>query len=179
MFKVLLVAVCVTVVGLFVLTKIDPSNQSEEIPSYIDPSFGLDEDLKRVKISGEVVHPGDYEVSPMETLGDLISKAGGVTSEADPDSYTPTLLIENRTMFYISKKAELPPECIVTEIKKVNINTAYSEELKTCGFNSTQADNIVNYRKENGLFQALEDIMKVNGIGEKTYMSVRDKIKLS
>ena len=60
---------------------------------------------------------------------------------------------------------------------KVNINTATAEEiaqLKNIG--TTYAMRIVEYRKENGLFEKPEDILKVKGIGEKTYELNKDKI---
>lgn len=54
--------------------------------------------------------------------------------------------------------------------EKVNINTATVEELaqlKNVG--SAYAARIVEYRQEHGLFEKPEDIMKVKGIGEKTF----------
>ena len=62
-------------------------------------------------------------------------------------------------------------------IEKVNINTATAEEiaqLKNIG--STYAIRIVEYRQENGPFEKPEDILKVKGIGEKTYELNKDKI---
>lgn len=61
--------------------------------------------------------------------------------------------------------------------EKVNINTATAEEiaqLKNIG--SAYAMRIVEYRQENGPFEKPEDIMKVKGIGEKTYELNKDKI---
>ena len=63
----------------------------------------------------------------------------------------------------------------VTE--KVNINTATAEEiaqLKNIG--STYAMRIVEYRQENGPFEKPEDILRVKGIGEKTYELNKTKI---
>jgi len=54
--------------------------------------------------------------------------------------------------------------------EKININTATAEEiaqLKNIG--SAYAMRIVEYRQENGPFEKAEDILKVKGIGEKTY----------
>jgi competence protein ComEA len=88
-------------------------------------------------------------------------------------------LIGTRTSFYIAKAADVPATCSITVIAKVNINTAEEEALKTAGFSSSQATALVTYRTEHGLFQAIEDIMKVSGIGQKTYLAVRDKISIS
>ncbi|MBN1832158.1 MAG: helix-hairpin-helix domain-containing protein [Deltaproteobacteria bacterium] len=61
--------------------------------------------------------------------------------------------------------------------EKVNINTATVEEiaqLKNIG--SAYAMRIVEYRQQNGPFEKPEDILKVKGIGEKTYELNKDKI---
>ena len=60
---------------------------------------------------------------------------------------------------------------------KVNINTATVEQLADLeGVGLTYAKRIVEYRKANGPFHAPEDIMKVKGIGEKTFEANRDRI---
>lgn len=58
--------------------------------------------------------------------------------------------------------------------KKININTATVEELqKLPGIGPVKAQNIVEYRNKYGKFTSTEELLKVNGIGEKTL----DKIK--
>ena len=53
--------------------------------------------------------------------------------------------------------------------KKVNINTATSEELQTLdGIGPSMAQRIIEYRQTNGDFGAVEDLTNVSGIGEKT-----------
>lgn len=116
-------------------------------------------------------------ITPESTLGDLIIKAGGTLVNADPNSYTPTLVIGNRTNFYIASKSEIPDTCVVTDIEKVNINTATKEQLATIsGLTNSQIESILNYRNNTGMFYCLEDVMNVSGIGEKTYLLIRDKI---
>jgi competence protein ComEA len=54
--------------------------------------------------------------------------------------------------------------------KQVNINTASAKELENlAGVGPKYAKAIVDYRKKNGKFKKAEDIMKVKGIGKKTY----------
>lgn len=61
--------------------------------------------------------------------------------------------------------------------EKININTASAEELaKLKMIGSTYAERIIQYREENGPFKELEDIMKVKGIGEKTWEAIKDRI---
>jgi competence protein ComEA len=63
------------------------------------------------------------------------------------------------------------------EQQKININTAPVEELiKLKRIGPEYAARIVQYREEQGLFAKPEDIMKVKGIGGKTFEANRDVI---
>ena len=60
---------------------------------------------------------------------------------------------------------------------KVNINTANQQELTVLKrIGSKYATRIIEYREKNGDFQAPEDIVKVPGIGRKTYEANKDVI---
>lgn len=60
---------------------------------------------------------------------------------------------------------------------KININTATAAELDTLpGIGTAYANRIIEYRNANGGFKKIDDIMKVKGIGEKTFEKLRDKI---
>jgi competence protein ComEA len=63
------------------------------------------------------------------------------------------------------------------DVEKININTATAEELKRLnGVGSKYADRIIAYREKFGPFKASEDIMRVSGIGLKTYEKNREII---
>jgi competence protein ComEA len=56
------------------------------------------------------------------------------------------------------------------DVKKININKAPLEELiqlKRIG--PKYAKRIIEYREKNGPFKAPQDIMKVKGIGQRTF----------
>jgi comEA protein len=60
---------------------------------------------------------------------------------------------------------------------KVNINTATQAELdKLPRIGPKIAQRIIDYRKEHGPFKRVEDLMKVKGIGEKTFARLRELI---
>lgn len=62
---------------------------------------------------------------------------------------------------------------------KVSINTATKEELMTLtGIGEAKADAIISYRNENGLFENIEDIKNVSGIGDSIFEKIKDNITL-
>jgi competence protein ComEA len=61
--------------------------------------------------------------------------------------------------------------------KKVNINSADSSQLSLLPrVGPSVAQRIVDYRKENGPFKKSEDLMLVQGIGEKTFQLIKPYI---
>lgn len=63
--------------------------------------------------------------------------------------------------------------------EKVNINTATQTELETLpGIGPSTALKIINYRKENGKFNSVDDIKKVSGIGDSKFDKIKDFIKV-
>ncbi len=59
----------------------------------------------------------------------------------------------------------------------VNLNTADKKTLETLpGIGESLAEAIIAYRIGNGAFQSTADLMRVSGIGAKTYNGLKDLI---
>lgn len=59
----------------------------------------------------------------------------------------------------------------------ININTATKADLLLLdGIGETLADRIIAYRETNGAFQKPQDLLNVQGIGEKKLAALLDKI---
>jgi len=59
----------------------------------------------------------------------------------------------------------------------VNVNAASAEELTTLpGIGPSYAKRIIDYREKNGPFKRVEDLLNVQGIGEKTLEKIRDRV---
>lgn len=63
------------------------------------------------------------------------------------------------------------------QTSKVNINTATQAQLETLpGIGPSTAMKIINYRKENGKFNQIEDIKEVSGIGDSKFEKIKEYI---
>lgn len=61
----------------------------------------------------------------------------------------------------------------------VNINTATAEQFDGLpGIGAKLAARIVEYRQKNGGFKKLEDLMNVQGIGEKNFLKLKPLITI-
>lgn len=60
---------------------------------------------------------------------------------------------------------------------KININEASQEVLcKLNGIGESMAKRIIDYRTEHGKFESIEELVLVNGIGEKKLNAIKDSI---
>lgn len=63
--------------------------------------------------------------------------------------------------------------------EKININTATTAQLQALPrIGPTLSQRIVDYREEHGSFTAIEEIMNVSGIGEKTFAEIQNQIEV-
>jgi len=59
----------------------------------------------------------------------------------------------------------------------VNINTASATEIATLpGIGAKMAARIVEYRQKNGPFKKVEELMNVQGIGEKNFLKLKPQL---
>ena len=66
---------------------------------------------------------------------------------------------------------------ILMAAEKINLNTATLDELMTLErIGPKHAQAIIDYRQTYGSFEKIEDIMKVKGIGPKTFEANKDKL---
>ena len=78
-----------------------------------------------------------------------------------------------------NKPEEVPNSKSETKNNKVNINTSTKEVLTSLsGIGDAKAQNIIDYRNENGLFKSIEDLKNVTGISEKLFEQIKEFITI-
>ena len=145
-----------------------------------------------VHVCGKVNDPAVYEFENGARVVEAIEKAGGFMENAATDYLNLAKVLTDGEKIYVPDKEEalgLNPVNVdtaqgnVADAKdtntKVNINTASKEELLSLkGIGDSRAEDIINYRTENGKFAAIEDIMKVPGIKQGAFNKIKDNIML-
>lgn len=65
------------------------------------------------------------------------------------------------------------------ESKKININTATLEQLKTLnGIGDAKAKLIIDYRNEHGIFNSIDDLKNISGISDKIFEKIKNNITI-
>ncbi len=70
--------------------------------------------------------------------------------------------------------------CVGFALARVNVNTATQPELESLPeVGPVKAKAILDYRKKNGPFKALEDLEKVPGVGPATIKALKNEVSFS
>jgi len=155
---IILLAVVIIVGGIVIWSRY---SQSPAIEISIVP----DQELKgEIYIGGEVNNPGFYPLEAGDGVEDILRAAGGTTESAD---------LTRLELF-------VPGVGRVSESQRVNINRAEAWLLETLpGIGEVRAQAIVDYRRQNGPFHHISELVNVEGIGTATYEKIKHLITVA
>lgn len=157
------------------------TNSLEKIPTEI-------KEIKpkefKVDIKGAIKNPGVYIVNENNTVIDVITKAGGLTANADTSLTNLSKKVSEEMVIIIYTKEEVKNSNIVDTVIKVvekecvcpNIqnDSCINEEIEsTISNNETKGENKININTA-----TLEELQTIPGIGEskaKSIIEYRDK----
>jgi len=136
-----------------------------------------------VHLVGAVVHPGLYVLDTGDRVLDAVAAAGGLTPEADQSKVTLARVLSDGEQVVIFAVGEEPAASGVEAAgtastgARVNLNTADKAALETLPrVGPALAARIMDWRKTNDRFTAIEDLMSVTGVGQKTFDGLKDLV---
>jgi competence protein ComEA len=146
-----------------------------------------------VHVAGAVARPGVVELPAGSRLHEALAAAGGPTGSAEPDRLNLAAVVEDGQKIVVPERGQ--PEASSGEAagsgeeaasgsggagsgsggagvtaggSKVNLNTAGVEELGTLPrVGPVLAQRIVDWRKQHGRFQTVDELDAVDGVGPK------------
>ena len=78
------------------------------------------------------------------------------------------------------QSTERPSAAKETMASPVNLNTATVAQLESLpGIGARTAERIVEYRQKNGSFKKIEELMNVQGVGEKSFLKLKPLITVT
>lgn len=80
-----------------------------------------------------------------------------------------------------AQRATKPPvAATVVSTEVVNLNSATVAQIASLpGIGPKTADLVVQYRTKNGPFKKIEEIMNVRGVGEKSFLKIKDRLTVA
>ena len=138
-----------------------------------------------IDIQGAVAHPGVYKLAIGSRVVDAIKAAGGVTKAGDPSDLNQARIIADGEQIYIyAKSGTSIGKKTTVKVKPKTfafllVNRASAKEFEALdGIGPVLASRIVTYRKANGPFVTIEDLLKVPGIGAGTLSKFKSKLRV-
>jgi competence protein ComEA len=130
-----------------------------------------------VHIAGAVLRPGVYRLPPGARVDDALRRAGGPRPRADLTAINLAAKLEDGRQVLVLERGAAAPAPGSAEPagapgtvppQPVNLNTATLEQLDTLdGVGPGIAKRILDYRRQHGGFQRVEELGEVPGIGAK------------
>ena len=137
-----------------------------------------------IDVTGEVVSPGVYELPAGSRVIDAIKAAGGARPKAALSDLNLARVIKDGEQIYVdliyTSGARVRAGAKTSAPRgPININRATASELDSLdGIGPVIAKRIIAYRTTNGAFVAIEDLLKVSGIGDAKFAQFKEKIRV-
>ena len=147
-----------------------------EIESVVEQTVMID-------VAGAVVNPGVYSLPLNARVFEAIKAAGGLKKGADASDVNQARILKDGEQIYIYPTSQFTSSSGTKKTVRKNgpimINRASVKEFESLdGIGPVLANRIVAFRKINGPFTAIEDLLKVPGIGSSTFAKFKEKLRV-
>ena len=174
-------AIVVLISALFVARGSSQEVVAAPIPLEIE---SVVEQTLMIDVAGAVVNPGVYSLPLNARVFEAIKAAGGLKKGADASDVNQARILKDGEQIYIYPTSQSFTSSSGTKktVRKngpIMINRASVKEFESLdGIGPVLANRIVAFRKINGPFAAIEDLMKVPGIGSSTFAKFKEKLRV-
>ena len=136
-----------------------------------------------VDVAGAVVNPGVYSLPLNARVVEAIKAAGGLKKGADTSDINQARILKDGEQIYVYPAALSGNGGVSRPAVRKNgpimINRATVKDFESLdGIGPVLANRIVSYRKSNGPFTAIEDLLKVPGIGQSKFAQFKEKLRV-
>jgi len=88
--------------------------------------------------------------------------------------FTLVLALAGATAAPVAAAPSAAPKAAASEARPIDINTADATALESVpGIGKSLSQRILTFREKNGPFQSVDDLLKIQGIGEKSIQKLR------
>jgi len=131
-----------------------------------------------VDVAGKVRRPGVATLPAGSRVVDALERAGGPRGRVDLSTLNLARVLVDGEQILVGRPAAAVPGGLAAGASTaapdpvgalVNLNTATAEQLETLpGVGPVTAQKILEWRTAHGVFSAVDELLEVDGIGEKT-----------
>lgn len=128
-----------------------------------------------VDVAGKVAQPGIVELPTGSRVIDAIEAAGGAKPGVDTSGLNLARVLVDGEQIVVGQKVDKGNN----ESALLSLNTATAQQLETLpGIGPVTAAAITSWRDSNGGFRKIDDLLKVKGIGRKTFAELKPLVSL-
>ena len=136
-----------------------------------------------VDVAGAVNNPGVYSLPAQSRVIDALRAAGNSVTGSDLSDLNLARVVKDGEQIYVNPTVRtVNGKRIIKKViprGPININRASAKEFDSLvGIGPVIARRIVEYRRVNGPFMAIEDLEKVSGIGSAKFEELKSKISV-
>ena len=135
-----------------------------------------------VDVAGAVINPGVYSLPLNARVFEAIKAAGGLKKGADTSDINQARILRDGEQIYVYPTTTSAGGVSRPAVRKngpIMINRATVNDFESLdGIGPVLANRIVSYRKINGPFAAVEDLLKVPGIGQSKFAQFKEKLRV-
>ena len=154
-------------------------------PAATGASPGGGEDVT-VDVAGKVRRPGVTTLPAGSRVADALQKAGGPRGRVDLSALNLARILVDGEQILVGRAAPAGGMAAGAATAApnpagalVNINTATSEQLDTLpGVGPVTAQKILDWRGANGAFSSVDELLEIDGIGDKTLAELAPHVTL-